>query len=246
VNCVRVGGLNFDVVRPSEAAERVLRLRSSGGGLVVTPNLDHLRRVSSDPELHHLYGSARLTLADGMPIVWLARLAGVRLSRVTGADLLPQVCAAASASDAPITIVGTPSSTTADALRHKLSATFPGLAVSVISPPLNFELDQRQLSELGHEIARQGSPIVFLCLGSPKQERVATSLLELVPGAVFIGAGATADLYLGLFRRAPKWMQSIGLEWAFRLFQEPGRLAMRYGLDALFLVKLTTATALRR
>jgi N-acetylglucosaminyldiphosphoundecaprenol N-acetyl-beta-D-mannosaminyltransferase len=181
-----------------------------------------------------------------MPIVWLARLAGVRLARVTGADLLPQVCAAASVSDAPIMIVGTPSSATADALRDKLVAAFPRLAVHVTSPPFNFEMDQGQLSELGHEIARQGSAVVFLCLGSPKQERIAVSLLKIVPGTVFIGAGAAADLYLGLFRRAPKWMQSIGMEWAFRLFQEPGRLAMRYWLDAVYFVKLITATALRR
>ena len=107
---VRVGELDFDVVRPSEAVERVMRLRSSGGGLVVTPNLDHLRRVSSDLELRHLYGQARLILADGMPIVWLARLTGARLERVTGADLFPWLCEAASRAGAPVMVVGTPSS----------------------------------------------------------------------------------------------------------------------------------------
>jgi N-acetylglucosaminyldiphosphoundecaprenol N-acetyl-beta-D-mannosaminyltransferase len=246
LDTVHVGDLAFDVVETREAAQRIVRMRFAGGGLIVTPNLDHLRRASADPALRDLYSRASLTLADGMPVVWLARLMGVRLQRVTGADLFPQICEIASACGVPITIVGTPSPATASALERKLNADFPALAVSVVSPRWNFEKNGQQLNELAQEIRRQRSAIVFLCLGSPKQERVAATLLNLAPGTTFIGAGAAADIYLGLFKRAPRWMQATGLEWTYRLLQEPRRLATRYLSDAVFFIKVLVPTALRR
>jgi N-acetylglucosaminyldiphosphoundecaprenol N-acetyl-beta-D-mannosaminyltransferase len=227
---VCVGDTWFDDVTMAEALARIEALvRARRPAYVVTPNVDHVVRCRRDPEYADIVRAADLVLVDGQPLVWLARLAGRRLrERVAGSDLFPRLCAHAAAAGLRVFFMGGEPGV-ADEARRVLSARYPGLqVVGTHCPPMGFERDPAANAAAVAAVRAARPDIVFVGLGSPKQERwIVAHQAEYGP-AVSLGVGISFSFVTGHVRRAPRWMQRCGLEWFHRLCMEPRRLWRRY------------------
>jgi N-acetylglucosaminyldiphosphoundecaprenol N-acetyl-beta-D-mannosaminyltransferase len=225
-----VAGLDFDALSEEQVRARIIADLADGrGGWVVTPNIDICRRIGKDPAARDLVRGASLVVADGMPLVWAARLYGDPLpERVTGASLIFTLSAAAAAGGWSVYLLGgepgVPERAAAELARR-----YPGLKVAgTDAPPPGFDV-----AEVSQRLAAARPDIVFVGLGFPKQERVIAAVAPDLPGAWFIGCGAAIPFAAGALPRAPRWMQQTGLEWAHRLLSEPRRLFRRYLIDDL-------------
>jgi N-acetylglucosaminyldiphosphoundecaprenol N-acetyl-beta-D-mannosaminyltransferase len=230
---VPIGGLAFDNVDLPGALARVAELIAARRpALVVTPNVDHLVRAVRDPSYAALVAGAGLVLADGQPVVWAARLLGRRLAgRVAGSDLLPALCARAAVTGWRVFFLGGDYGV-AERAREVLMARHPGLRiVGTYCPPMGFERSPLELRQAVEAVRAARPELVFVGLGSPKQERFIAAHMHEYGPAVSIGIGVSFSFVAGDVRRAPRWMQRLGLEWLHRLWQEPRRLWRRYLLN---------------
>jgi len=228
-------GLGVRRVTERQAVETIAEGAAAGrGGRVITPNLDQLRRHTTDPAVRGYFGDAELVVADGMPLVWASRVIGDPLpERVAGSDLIRSLSAEAAARGLSVFLLGGDPGA-ADAARDRLQAEFPALRVAgVRCPPPGFERDEAELAAMADQLERAAPAIVFVGLGFPKQEALIDWLRPRLPHAWFLGIGIGFSFLSGDVRRAPGWMQRSGLEWLHRLVQEPSRLYDRYVRDGL-------------
>jgi N-acetylglucosaminyldiphosphoundecaprenol N-acetyl-beta-D-mannosaminyltransferase len=234
-----VAGIDIAAVSMPEAADAMLALTGRGEPqLVVTPNVDHVVVAERDPEFAAAYASAALRLADGAPLVFLARLLGTPLpERVTGVDLTRELLSRCERTGQSAFFFGGSPAALSSALA-RIRVEHPDLAIAGAGSP-TVDLDQQTEDEREALAAmRAAAPdLVFVFLGSPKGEKwFLRRRAELAPG-VFVSVGATVDFLAGTVRRAPAWVQSIGLEWLWRLAHEPRRLFRRYVIqDSRFAV----------
>ena len=242
-------GVPFHAVTEIEAVELVLgELDAGRGGWVVTPNLDILRRWVAEPEIAALCSQASLVVADGMAIVWAARLQGTPLpERVAGSDLIHSLTARAAQRGRSVFFLGGNPGTADDAARI-LAERNPGLRVAgTLCPPFGYESDARALDELRERVVNANPDIVYVGLGLGKQDRLIARLRTDLPRAWWLGVGVSFSFVSGDVRRAPTWMRGAGLEWLHRLAQEPRRLAGRYLVHGLpFAARLFASCAVRR
>lgn len=203
---------------------------------LITPNVDQAITLREDAELRRAFDHADILIADGAPLVLLAhRLGARRLHRLTGADLLPAAAARAAAAGWRIGLTGGRSDITvkaADNLRKTYGADVVAVPFPVISGP--HDPAGREVVDALHAAH---ADVVFVCLGSPKQDVWVDSWREQLPPGIYIGAGAAVDFAAGVRSRAPRLVQAVGAEWLYRLAQEPRRLARRYMVRGpLFLI----------
>ena len=227
---VRVHGVRLHAVTAGQAIDRVLDESDAGrGGVVVTPNLDHVRRVQTDPSFAALVAEADLVVADGMPVLWASRLQGTPLpERVAGSDLISTLTAAAARRGKRVFFLGGAPGTAERAV-EVLRRDNPGLLVAgTYCPPLGFEEDDDQMARMTAALVEGRPDVVFVALGSPKQEFLIDRIRAVVPGAWWLGVGVSFSFLCGDVRRAPRILQKYGLEWVHRLYQEPRRLFKRY------------------
>lgn len=214
--------------------------------LVATVNVDfvvntltwRLGRIRH-PELIDILRRADLVTADGMPIVWMSRLLGVPLKeRVTGADLVPKLAESAAGREKSIFFLGGKGDVgqkAADLLKER----FPDLKMAgVYSPFVHVDGEAMALAEEEDEhivaaINRSNADILLIAFGNPKQELWFDRNRHRLKVPVSIGIGGTYEFIVGSVSRAPKWMQKTGLEWVFRITQDPKRLIKRYFLGLL-------------
>ena len=244
---VRLLGVEFHAVTERECVQHVATELGAGrGGWIITPNLDHTRRLVADADLRALYSGADLSVADGLPIVWASRLQGTPLpERVAGSDLIWSLSGAL-AEDArgAFFLGGDPG--TAERAAEALCARYPGLVVAGTScPEVGFERDPARMDALRAELSAAAPDLVFVALGSPKQERLIETLRAEHPATWWIGIGISFSFVAGDVARAPRWIQRLGLEWVHRLIQEPRRLARRYLIEGLPFAFRLFAGALR-
>jgi N-acetylglucosaminyldiphosphoundecaprenol N-acetyl-beta-D-mannosaminyltransferase len=242
-------GQPIDAVTSTQALARIFTdLSAARGGWVVTPNLDILRRLVLDTDFRQLCSGASLMLADGMPLVWASRLQGTPLpARVAGSDLIWDLAAAAAREDRSMYFLGgNPGA--AEGAANLLVRRSPSLRiVGTECPPLGFERDEAYMTGLLARMHAAAPDIVLVALGCPKQEHVITRLRPHLPRTWFLGVGVTFSFVTGDVRRAPRWLQRLGLEWTHRLIQEPRRLWRRYLVDGLpFAARLLMVSALQR
>ena len=240
----------IDALNEEQAVTEIVTAGARGwGGTVVTPNLDHLRMLRRHTGLRMAYERADLVLADGMPVIWASRLQGEPLpGRVAGSDLLWSVSAAAADANLPVFLVGGRPGA-AERTRAKLLEVSPHLLVAGLAvPEPGFEADAEALDALIEYIRGARPAIVFLALGTPKQEVLAMHLaVKLREVRWWVGVGAAFDMAAEYVRRAPIGFQRAGLEWAFRLCQEPRRLFWRYvAADIPFAARLFLTAARQR
>jgi N-acetylglucosaminyldiphosphoundecaprenol N-acetyl-beta-D-mannosaminyltransferase len=218
-----------EVIRAVEAA-----LSRGEGGWLVTANVDYLQRADADPGIRALYRKATLSVADGAPVVWASRLAGRPVpERVAGSDLVWSLAGMAAAAGRRLYLLGGEGDV-AERAASTLTREYPGLVIAghespwISSPP-----DAGELASIAERVTATQPDLVYVALGSPKQEYVIDALRQRLPRAWLMGCGISLAFIAGEVARAPVWMQRSGLEWLHRLLQEPGRLGRRYLRDNL-------------
>ncbi|MBS1183314.1 MAG: wecG [Proteobacteria bacterium] len=207
------------------------------GGTVFTLNLDHLVKLEQDPVFRAAYDQATYVSADGAPVVAMARRQGADLVRVTGADLVRPLCAAAALARIPVHFFGTTPETLATT-EAVLRCEYPRLIVAGLeSPPFGFSPFGIEARAAAERISASGGRICFVALGAPKQEIFAEFARRWAPGVTFVCIGAALDFIGGGQSRAPQTLQIAGLEWLWRLVHNPRRLTKRYAQSALYLLR---------
>ena len=232
---VVLGGVRVDALTEQQAIDHIVRLACVGvGGLVVTPNVDHLRQLSRGGGLVEAYGRATLTLADGQPLVWASRLQGQPLpERVAGSSLLWSLAAAAADNGLDVALIGGTEGS-AGATASQLLSRSPTLRVTLVATPQVSPMPSvDEVAGLAAQIEESRPAIAFLAFGAPKQELLGAALRARFPGVWFLGVGASFEMASGSLPRAPLLLQRAGLEWLWRLANEPRRLARRYLLEDL-------------
>jgi N-acetylglucosaminyldiphosphoundecaprenol N-acetyl-beta-D-mannosaminyltransferase len=230
---VALAGMEFDRLSEAEVTEHVIKASISGdGGWVATPNIDICRKAERDPDVRALLGTASLTVPDGMPLVWAARLSGDPLpERVSGSSLIFSLTAAAVTSGRSIYLLGGAPGVPESAA-DELSRLYPGVkVVGTAAPPIGFDKNVEKMAEVRDHLVAKAPDIVYVGLGFPKQEQVIAELASALPSAWFVACGAAIPFAARALPRAPVWMRQTGLEWVFRLISEPRRLSKRYLVD---------------
>lgn len=242
-----IDGIGINIGHQETLIRQIIASAEAGrGGAVFTLNLDHLVKLGRDSAFRHAYENATLITADGAPVVWMARKQGADIVRVTGADLVRPLCAAAAEADVPVHFFGTRN----DVLLRSaltLAKENPGLRCTGLeAPPFGFSPFGSEARAAATRIAESGARICFLALGAPKQETFAIFARQWAPEVTFVCIGAALDFIGGSQSRAPAFMQHSGLEWLWRLAHNPKRLGGRYALSALYLARYVVSRALRQ
>jgi N-acetylglucosaminyldiphosphoundecaprenol N-acetyl-beta-D-mannosaminyltransferase len=181
-----------------------------------------------DPELREIHNRSGLTTPDGMPMVWLGHRAGADwMQRVYGPDLMLALAARAAERGWSSFFYGGKEGV-ADLLGTRLQARFPAFEVAGTYCPPFRPLTSEEDAEVSARIDASGATLVWVGLSTPKQERWMAAHVGKLRAPVVLGVGAAFDIHAGTLRQAPPWMQRHGLEWLYRLYREPRRLARRY------------------
>lgn len=246
---VRVGTVDVVPLPENELVQQVEQSWHRGeGGWIVTANVDIVRAAARDSALSALVGEADIVVADGMPVVWAARIAGKHVpERVTGSSLVYSLTEAAARTGHSVFLLGGEPGvpeTAAEALCLK----YDGLKVAgTHSPPFGFEKAEESLERVVRLVEEAKPDLVLVGLGFPKQEKVIQRLRAVLPDSWYVGVGAGIPMAAGEFTRAPVVVQRMGGEWLHRLALEPQRLARRYLLeDAPFALRLLMGAARNR
>ncbi len=218
-------GIGVSTLTLAETRDAIIATRGSlRRGYICLGTAHGFTEAQRDPALKKIYNAAWLTTPDGMPLVWLGPHG---TERVYGPDLLLAVCDAGRASGLRHYFYGGAPGV-ADTLRDKLTARFPGLDVAgTFSPPYR-PLTTGEIIAFRAEITRLRPDVIWIGLGTPKQETFMAAHAATLDTAVLIGVGAAFDFHSGRIHQAPRWLQRSGFEWLFRLCTEPRRLAARY------------------
>jgi N-acetylglucosaminyldiphosphoundecaprenol N-acetyl-beta-D-mannosaminyltransferase len=218
-------GVGVSALTFGRAVELILEVRGSKNlGYVCLCTVNGLDEARRDEGFRRIFNESWLTTPDGMPIVWMGP---PHVERVYGPDLMLAVCDLGRTRGIRHYFYGG-NTGVAEELTKRLMAKFPGLQVAgTFTPPFR-ELNAAEMEALCSEIARVKPDIVWVGLGTPKQERFMAGPGRTLDTGLLIGVGAAFDFHSGRVRQAPRWIQRCGLEWAFRLCMEPRRLGSRY------------------
>jgi N-acetylglucosaminyldiphosphoundecaprenol N-acetyl-beta-D-mannosaminyltransferase len=182
-----------------------------------------------DPALRDAVNGASFTVPDGQPLVWALKLLGHDLEdRVYGPELMERACERAARTGQRFYLYGGRNPGALVELARSLRLRYPGLQIVGGHAPPFRELTDDEETAVAAEIDRCAADVVWVGIGVPKQEKWMARMRERLSAPVLVGVGAAFDFHAGLVRQAPGWMQRMGLEWAFRLAQEPRRLWRRY------------------
>lgn len=235
---VVVLGLPLARLDNSGTVDQVDRLIERGRpAFFITANLHYAMLTDRDPRLIAVNRKAAFLVADGMPLIWCSRVGRKPLpERVAGADLIYSLCRRAAERGHRVFFLGGAPGVAQEAARQ-LCRRYPRLQVAGIEAPELDRLSAGQNAALVARIRRATPDVLLAALGQPKGELwLAENCRRLgVPACVQVGA--SFDFVAGRVPRAPRWLQRIGLEWAYRVWREPRRLATRYLRDAAFLAK---------
>ena len=229
----RLGNVRLSHVTMDRALDRIADWAGSDPfRLVVTPNVDHIMTLQRDAAFQEVYERADLSLADGMPVLWAARWLGLPpLEKVSGSDLVPMLCRRAATDRLRAFFVGGRNDRELQECLEQIGKRYEGLTVGGFCPPLGFEKDAEQSQRLLDAIVAYAPDILFFGCGAPKSEIWMDRHRKALSRGVGLGIGAGLRFLAGLERRAPRWMQRVGLEWSWRMMREPGRLWRRYLVD---------------
>jgi N-acetylglucosaminyldiphosphoundecaprenol N-acetyl-beta-D-mannosaminyltransferase len=202
---------------------------------VVTPNVNHVVLLSKRRDFAAAYADASLVLADGEPLVRVARWLGRRLpGRVAGSDLAPALFEAARRGEPLKVFLLGAKPGVAERAAANVEQRFSGVRiVGTCSPTFGFEADPVENEQILQRLAVAQPQVLIVGFGAPKQELWVHRHRHQLAARVALCLGATIDFLAGGIPRAPSWMSAAGLEWTFRIACEPRRLAVRYLRDAL-------------
>ena len=220
-------------IRAVQIADVIARMEEwihdrGGGHSIAATSMHGIVEAQRDPKFKEALNSADLVVPDGMPLVWLGRRAGCHLPRrVYGPDLMLAFCEqTAGRGYRHFFYGGEPG--VPQRLAESLKQRFPAMEVcGTFSPPFR-PLDPEEDQEIATMIRRAAPDVLWVGLGTPKQERWMCERRGKLNVPVLVSVGAAFDILSGRQNQAPEWMREHGLEWLFRLLQEPRRLWRRY------------------
>lgn len=213
-------GVKFDDITLADAVERGVRLVSEHrAAFVVTPNPEIVMAAEKDAALLDALNAADMVLPDGIGIVYSARILGTPLSeRVPGIDFASGLLARLAQKGGSVYLFGAKPGV-AEKAAENIAVQFPGLVVAGMHDGY-FNSD----ADIIADINAQKPDFLFVCLGSPKQEKWMKANAGKLDIGVMAGLGGCLDVFAGDVDRAPEKMQSMGLEWLYRLYKEPSRI----------------------
>ncbi|HJQ68770.1 MAG TPA: WecB/TagA/CpsF family glycosyltransferase [Blastocatellia bacterium] len=223
---VEVAGVYVDNLSEDEALARIDELIEGGGSHYMTVvNAAKVVAARSDERLRKLLQRAAVVTADGMSVVWAARLLGEPLKqRVTGIDMFERLVGHAARRGLTVYFLGARDSSVRGAVEY-FTTRLPDLRVAGYRDGY---FDRTESDKVADEIRESRADLLFVAMGSPAQENWIERHLEATGARFALGVGGSFDHLSGLQRRAPAWMQRSGLEWLHRLAREPRRLWRRY------------------
>ena len=226
---VNVLGVGISVVNLSTALAAIGdAVRARRKGYICVTGVHGVMEAQADGAFRKILNAAFLCTPDGMPMVWMGRLRGHReMERVYGPDLMLDVCEWSQTNPCRHFFLGGAPGV-AEALRDSLMQRYPKLQVAGCYAPPFRPLTAAEEVELQAVIHAARPDILWVGLSTPKQEKFMAGLLPRLEVTLMIGVGAAFDFHSGRVKQAPRWMQRSGLEWLYRLGQEPRRLAKRY------------------
>lgn len=207
-------------------------IQENKSAYVVTPNVDHIVQLETNKELQDVYANASLILTDGKPLLWIAKWYGTPIKeKISGSDLFPLLCDMAAKKEYKMFFLGAAEGVAAKAVEN-LAKRYKGLqVVGTYSPPYGFEKNPEEMDKIKGMIKEAKPHILIVGLGCPKQEKFMYHHCEELGVPISFGLGASFDFEAGNIKRAPRWMADHGLEWLFRITQDPKRMAKRYLVD---------------
>jgi N-acetylglucosaminyldiphosphoundecaprenol N-acetyl-beta-D-mannosaminyltransferase len=220
-------GLSFDAVSMETAVNRCVGLcgEPRNSHTIITVNASHLCLMRRDPELAKACKSGHLILADGMSVVWALRASGQRIpERVAGVDLMACLLAAAGEHGLRVYLLGAKREVVTELVR-RIRAQYPGLEIAGFRDGYFGREDHLSIVE---DIRRSGAHMLFVGMPSPFKETWCEQHRDRLEIPVIVGVGGSFDVLAGFIDRAPRWMQSLGFEWFWRLLMEPRKLWRRY------------------
>ena len=230
---INICNVNIDNITFIEAIKNVEDLVLKRRNVyVITPNVDHIVNINKDDEFKRIYNEAALVLPDGMPLIWAAKLLGRPLKeKISGSDLFLKLCKMSFNKGYKVYFLGGREKA-AEKSAEILKIMYPGIQIAgIYCPRFGFENDPAENNKITEMIKAAKPDILFVGIGSPKQEKWIYKHKNEYRVPVSIGVGAAFDFMSGMIRRAPVWMQKAGLEWFWRLMMEPKRLWKRYLID---------------
>ena len=230
---VNILDVDIDNVNFEDAIAKICEFVEGGDPkFVVTPNVDHVIKLQRDLEFKQIYKEASLVLADGAPIIWAAKLLKTPLKeKISGSDLFPRLCEVSSNEGFKLFFLGGRQGA-AKGAADIFQAKYPNIKISgIYSPPFGFEDDENENIRIVNMIKEARPDILFVGLGAPKQEKWIYKYYTELNVPVSIGVGVSFEFMAGIVKRAPLWMQKVGLEWFWRLMMEPKKLWKRYLVD---------------
>ena len=232
----------IDNLTMEETLQVVDRLiKEDKAAYVVTPNVDHIVQLETNKELQDVYANASLILTDGKPLQWIAKWYGTPIKeKISGSDLFPRLCDMAARKGYKMFFLGAAEGVATKAAENLINR-YNGLqVVGTYSPPYGFEKSPEEMLKIIRLIKEAAPDMLIVGLGCPKQEKFMYHHCRELGVPISFGLGASFDFEAGNIKRAPKWMSEHGLEWLFRITQDPQRMAKRYLVDDLKILKLAT------
>ncbi|AWN54351.1 WecB/TagA/CpsF family glycosyltransferase [Methylobacterium sp. 17Sr1-1] len=231
-----IGGVPVSATDMAGLAEAVRRRLAEGpaqpGTFVVFRDAHGVVRAQKDAALRAAHHDALLVVADGRPLSWIGRWRGLDpVRQVPGIEAVEALCRAGADQGWRHYFLGGDKGV-ADLLATTMRARVPGLQVAGVETPPFRPLDAAETEAMRARIRASGAQIVWVGLGTPKQELFMAAHAPHLPGTIAMGVGAAFDVATGRIPRAPRRLQVAGLEWAYRLAREPRRLWRRY-LDTI-------------
>jgi N-acetylglucosaminyldiphosphoundecaprenol N-acetyl-beta-D-mannosaminyltransferase len=235
-NKVRLYNIEVFDGSKEEALKNILDFtKTKNKGFVVTPNVDHIVKLSKDKEFLDTYQKASMVLIDSMQLFMVSRILGRKIKeKISGSDFFFDLLSLAEEQKLSIFFLGTSESSLLKA-EEKLKKDYPHIKLKgKYSPPFGFENNMSENDKIEKMINEARPDFLFLFLGAPKQEKWIYHHLNNINIKLAFCLGATLDFYSGNIKRAPLWMQKIGLEWVWRMVIDPKRLIKRYLIDDMF------------
>lgn len=241
---VRVWRLPLATLAHDQTVDYVERLICRGKPtFFITANLHYAMLTHCDARLREVNRRAALIVADGMPMVWYSRLLGQPLpERVAGADLVYSLCARAAERGYRVFLLGGTAGVAVEAAR-RLCDMYPKLQIAGTAAPDLDRLSPGEHDRLIADIRDCRPDLLFVAFGQPKGELWLAEHCDALGATVGVQIGASFDFVVGRTRRAPVWMQRIGLEWLYRTWREPRRLLPRYFANARFILRMACRDA---
>ncbi|NEQ32651.1 MAG: WecB/TagA/CpsF family glycosyltransferase [Leptolyngbya sp. SIO4C5] len=238
MNQIRLLNIRIDNFSLTELLER---LNPIWGGIVLTPNVDHLMKLQNDSHFYDIYQAAQYRICDSQILLYASKFLGTPISeKISGSDLFPAFCQKYGADPAvKIFLLGGAPGVAQQAQQNINRRIGRELVVAAHSPSYGFEVKAGECQQILKLINQSSANVLAVGLGAPKQEKWIFKYKDSLKHIkVFLALGAALSFEAGTLSRAPRWMSDLGLEWLHRLLREPRRLWRRYLIDGLPFFKL--------